>query len=264
MSKINFLEPNTTIFLFQKDFEKNIKEIGSDVHSKSTGKRLTDQELDAIIKRIRNQRDTMTEVRYNFIFAQNQLSEINEKLKSLDNLGDGLRVFDYEQLQAEVQSLSDKIEERNKELTKLRLRCNGHTQILAHVREKVYELIETIEKERTNLNIVSSNVQSLREDVNLSYKDREGLRKKLSQIDNDCGLLNKPLLMRDYDKIEKALNETKLVVEGIERENQEMNHEISRLKNILGDESLKKTESQIFDDQLQKDLAVIGITYPIE
>lgn len=224
---------------------------------------MTDTELDAIIKRIRTHRESMAEVRFNFILAQNQISEINENLKSLEDLGNGLRVFDYEQLQAEVQSLSDKIEERNKQLTKFRLRCNDHTQIIAHIREKSLELINTIEEEGENLNIVNDNVKSLREDVNFACKERDALRKKFNQLDIDCGLLNKPHLMRDFDKITNVLKETQSEVANIESENQIGDEKISRLKNILG-EGLKKTESQIFDDQLRKDLRIIGESYPLK
>lgn len=63
-----------------------------------------------MIRRMNNIRNIISEERLLFIKAQDYMTEIDHKAKSLEDLGNGLRMIDFEQLRAETQSLSDKIE----------------------------------------------------------------------------------------------------------------------------------------------------------
>lgn len=64
-------------------------------------------------------------------------------------------MIDYEQLKIENQTLNEKIEERNEELTRLRGKIINQVIMLSHTREKM-KFIETQneknEKELTELN----------------------------------------------------------------------------------------------------------------
>jgi len=64
-------------------------------------------------------------------------------------------LIDYEQLKIENQTLNEKIEERNEELTRLRGKIINQVIMLSHTREKM-KFIETQneknEKELTELN----------------------------------------------------------------------------------------------------------------
>lgn len=62
--------------------------------------------------------------------------EKQEAIQQVDTLGTNLRLVDYEQLKVENRGYADKLEERDDELTKLRLKCDEIFQILAHLREK--------------------------------------------------------------------------------------------------------------------------------
>ena len=52
-------------------------------------------------------------------------------------LADGLHLIDFEQLKIENQTLNEKIEDRNEELSKLRKKLTQTVQVLTHVREKL-------------------------------------------------------------------------------------------------------------------------------
>lgn len=71
-----------------------------------------------------------------YIKIRNKVTEKQNKLQAVDRIGDNLRLVDYEQLKVENRGYSDKIEERDEELTKLRTNCDSIFQILAHLREK--------------------------------------------------------------------------------------------------------------------------------
>ena len=63
-------------------------------------------------------------------------------LKKKEQLAEGLHLIDYEQLKIENQTLNEKIEERNEELTRLRGKIINHVIMLSHTREKM-KFIET-------------------------------------------------------------------------------------------------------------------------
>lgn len=81
-------------------------------------------------------------------------------MKSFDQIGPNLHLIDYEQLKVENQSHVDKIEEREDELLKLRTKCSGAIQCLAHVREKSAAL---------EVDIIS--LRDTLEDVQMDYTD---------------------------------------------------------------------------------------------
>lgn len=111
-------------------------------------------------------------------------------------------MIDFEQLRAERQSLADKIEERNNELARLRLRCNGDTQILAHVREKEFMVGNFITKEAYELDMYQEEMSTCRNFVNQRKSERDQIRRSFAQLSHSVGLLDKPALLVDYDKLE--------------------------------------------------------------
>jgi histone deacetylase 6 len=83
------------------------------------------------------------------------LANQEKVLKKKEQLAEGLHLIDYEQLKIENQTLNEKIEERNEELTRLRGKIINQVIMLSHTREKM-KFIETQnaknEKELTELN----------------------------------------------------------------------------------------------------------------
>lgn len=99
-------------------------------------------------------------MRLAYIKLRNRVSEKRAQIKSFDYIGPNLHLIDYEQLKVENHSQIDKIEEREEELLKLRIKCSGAIQCLAHVREKSAALEVGIISTRENL-----------EDVEMDYID---------------------------------------------------------------------------------------------
>ena len=76
------------------------------------------------------------------IALRNRLANQEKVLKKKEQLAEGLHLIDYEQLKIENQTLNEKIEERNEELTRLRGKIINHVIMLSHTREKM-KYIET-------------------------------------------------------------------------------------------------------------------------
>jgi hypothetical protein len=108
-------------------------------------------------------------------------------------------MIDFEQLKIENQTLSEKIEERNEELSKLKRKKTITVQILTHIREKL-RYIE-------NQNIITSqelisidrDIISTRNNVTVSKHNREIYRENNIELKRQRGFATSDLLIIDYE-----------------------------------------------------------------
>jgi chromosome segregation ATPase len=91
-------------------------------------------------------------------------------------LADGLHLIDFEQLKIENQTLNEKIEDRNEELSKLRKKLTQTVQVLTHVREKLQFVDADAESQSTHLAGLASEVAQHRDTVARKKLSREKLR----------------------------------------------------------------------------------------
>lgn len=118
------------------------------------------QLVERLIKRQQTKWSEVGKTRLAYIKLRNKVTEKRARMKSFDQIGPNLHLIDYEQLKVENQSHVDKIEEREDELLKLRTKCSGAIQCLAHVREKSAAL---------EVDIIS--LRDTLEDVQMDYTD---------------------------------------------------------------------------------------------
>lgn len=65
-----------------------------------------------------------------------ELNRLNKELKKMEEYFEGLHLIDFEQLKIENNTLTEKIEDRNEEIHKLKNKINNNVQVLAHLQEK--------------------------------------------------------------------------------------------------------------------------------
>lgn len=126
-------------------------------------------------------------------------SQLESQLKRKEEVGSGVHMIDYEQLKIENQSLNEKIEERNDELSSLKGKSQNTVQVLTHLKEKLQftskdnaarskelrELDETLSQRRTTL-------QSLKQ-----HCDR--LKTEIQNVRNFSGVVTSPHLISDVE-----------------------------------------------------------------
>lgn len=71
------------------------------------------------------------------IKLRNKLKSVEQLLRQKEEFADGFHLIDYEQLKIENQTFSEKIEERDEELAKLKKKIITNVQIITHVKEKL-------------------------------------------------------------------------------------------------------------------------------
>jgi chromosome segregation ATPase len=65
---------------------------------------------------------------------------------------EGLHLIDFEQLKIENNTLTEKIEDRNEEILKLKKKINDNVQILAHIQEKYTDVNEKYKNKQDKYN----------------------------------------------------------------------------------------------------------------
>lgn len=161
-------------------------------------------------------------------------------------------MIDFEQLHAERQTLSDKIEERNNDLAKLRLRYFSDTQILSHVRQKEFSLGYEIAAETIDVENANDELAETRKYANGMKAKRDVLRKKFADMSESCGLLNKTKLLNDYDATVDEIRKERHDLDASSEKNAKLERAFCDILVQIDATALHKTESQIFDEQLAR------------
>lgn len=138
------------------------------------------------------------------------------------------------------------------------MRCFGDTQILAHVKEKEYMLGQVIDKETEDLEQYSSYVLEARNDVNDVKFSRDKLRKINAQMSRDCGLLDKPELLRDYDDLIETIQNKRNKIEQLKKNINKMTKKMHHIMKQMGEnEFVKKKPETVDDDCDNEDIYII-------
>lgn len=107
-------------------------------------------------------------------------------------------MIDYEQLKIENQTLNEKIEERNEELTRLRGKIINQVIMLSHTREKM-KFIETQnaknEKELTELN---SRLDDVKTKLTIAKNERAKKDKENQKLSQKTGIARDNSLKSDF------------------------------------------------------------------
>lgn len=67
-----------------------------------------------------SRREVLARIRYEYVLLQHRLEEIKMQLRNLETLGEGMTTMDYETLHVAHMNYKDKLDERDRELEKLR------------------------------------------------------------------------------------------------------------------------------------------------
>lgn len=99
---------------------------------------------------------------------------------------------------------------------------------MAHVREKNHLLRWDIEKNKEILRIMNTEMQNERRKLNEFKAKLNKIRGAYAKVSESCGLLEQPLLLREYDKLVNTIHEHGLQISNIEIENAGLREKISR------------------------------------
>lgn len=92
--------------------------------------------VEKLIQRQKLKMEQIEKIRFNYIRRKERIKELEKKVKALETIGGTLHLMDFEQIRMDNQMTTDKVEEREAELLKLRNRYSSDVIAIAHTREK--------------------------------------------------------------------------------------------------------------------------------
>lgn len=116
-------------------------------------------------------------------------------------------MIDFEQLKIENQTLSEKIEERNEELAKLKRKKTVTVQILTHIREKLRHVTNQNKVGREALVGVDRSIVNARSNLTVSKHDRDGVRDENVELKRQRGFATSDMLIIDFEKRKSTIQE---------------------------------------------------------
>ncbi|XP_003934694.3 cilia- and flagella-associated protein 184 [Saimiri boliviensis] len=150
----------------------------------------------------------MSAVRLENVQLKHSLVHFETRMRTQEDLTEGLLLIDFEQLKIENQTFNEKIEERNEELLKLRSKVTNSVQVVTHVKEKLHFVDMENACKKTQLAEIEAQVALRRDILTKTKQAREGLRADNIRLNQRCGLLGKESLLRD---LEEKVDKTKLL-----------------------------------------------------
>ena len=100
------------------------------------GTKIPKQDVQNWLNREKKLEDDIRKLRIQSFTKSLEMNRLKKELKKMEDYFEGLHIIDFEQLKIENNTLTEKIEDRNEEIHKLRNKINSTVQTLAHLQEK--------------------------------------------------------------------------------------------------------------------------------
>ncbi|KNC25112.1 hypothetical protein FF38_07796 [Lucilia cuprina] len=175
-------------------------------------------------------RNEISDVRFRLLLKQHDVSELGQKRKILENLGNDMQLTQYETMETETNVLSKKLEERNSALIRLHKHYNSDLHNMAHLKEKqkmLRHIVSVKKKYLKKLQIQKNTCRTFMSELKIK---RQKLRSDIHNVSFQSGLLDKPILMRDYDETEEKAKKLRQTIDDLKNTIEALTTKISVLE----------------------------------
>ncbi|KAL9922168.1 uncharacterized protein ACN427_002821 isoform 2-T5 [Glossina fuscipes fuscipes] len=149
------------------------------------------------------------------IAKQQIILSIKKKIADAENLGDGLNISDYRSIQHDISVLHGKIQEREKDLVKMRNTLNKDIGQITHMRKKRSILVQQTAMQREALKEFCEKRDLVRVKLDSLTHKRMRLRQQIRNATLQSGLLSKPLLITDHEDAKKRVEALNEIIENL-------------------------------------------------
>ena len=147
------------------------------------GTKIPRAEIEYWLSREKQLEDEIRDLRIQSFTKSLEMNRLKKELKKMEDYFEGLHIIDFEQLKIENNTLTEKIEDRNEEIHKLKNKINYTVQILAHLQEKSKFVSSENEIKKTeNENLKKEIIEMKRK---LTEKKEENDKKALKQLNEN-------------------------------------------------------------------------------
>ncbi|XP_004536002.1 kinesin-like protein KIF20B [Ceratitis capitata] len=197
------------------------------------------------LKKMANVRKELSEARLEFIKKQHAYADLKERLNKIQDIGNGLKLYQYENLQNEVMQLGKKVDERDTELAKARNIQQLDTHINTHLRERTLMLRNQLAVQKMTYKTLLKESQDTRRHLYKQKQVRSHIRKEMREHAFQGGILSKPTLMLDYDQTEDQILQKREIVEGLRSQYSKLVEKIAYYEEMLNSRSIESQNKKL-------------------
>ena len=144
------------------------------------GTKIPRGEIENWLGREKHLEDTLRNLRIQSFTKSLEMNRLKKELKKMEDYFEGLHIIDFEQLKIENNTLTEKIEDRNEEIHKIKIKINDTVQTLAHLQEKSKFISSENEVKKTENENLKKQIIDMKK--KLTMKKEENDKKALKQL----------------------------------------------------------------------------------
>ncbi|KAK4818829.1 hypothetical protein QYF61_019866 [Mycteria americana] len=171
----------------------------------SLGRRLGGREaaaaaVDRLQARAREKEQRLREARVENIKLKHEIQNLETILKARGERVEGQHFMDFEHMKKENQKQSEKIENLNDEILKLKKKVSNAVHILAQFREKLQFVEAENQGRKAELMDIETILSQKRDVLTKTKQARDRLRRNNLKLQQERGLLGHEILLRDFEE----------------------------------------------------------------
>ena len=182
------------------------------------GKKISKKEVEMWLDKEKMLEEELRNVRVESFKKSLEMNRLKKELKKMEDYFEGLHIIDFEQLKIENNTLTEKIEDRNEEIHKIKNKINKTVQTLAHLQEKSnFITSENSLKKSANENLKKDIIHMKQK---LTNKKEQNDKKALRQLNynRQKEQLNSQSLKSYYSKTGQHIKELSNQIEEVSRQ----------------------------------------------
>lgn len=185
--------------------------------------------------------EELEKVRLRNISLRTTHKKLERTLRAREQLAEGLHMIDFEQLKIENQTLNEKIEERNEDLSKLKRKKTTTVQVLTHTREKLRFVQQANQVQQEKLASVEAVITSLRNVVTNLKLERDAIRGENAELKAKQSFATSDLLLADYENRKHQVSQMEAAIEELRHRYQLLVKQVQTQQQLMQSKSSAST-----------------------
>jgi histone deacetylase 6 len=204
-------------------------EVAKSAVNSRTGRSIPRKQIDAFLEEDEEKIRQIASVRIKGVNLRSAARKIKQKVHGREQLAEGLHLIDFEQLKIENQTLSEKIEERNEELQKLRRKTRNTVQELTHVKEKMQFVEIQVAVFQSEKETIEEELNHERDVLTTLKRERDELREDSGSAQQQGGFVDNAALIADYEQRQQHIAALREKLEELKAAHARLRSETQRL-----------------------------------
>ena len=197
------------VFAFRRDIV-----VGAE--NATTGKTAAEKVIRYMEERIRDKDNQVSKLHEKNAHLRKELKKTKQQLASKEEMGETLHAIDFDQLTIENQQFKEKIDERNRELLKLKLTTGSTVTSLNNLKRQLQSLLNESEFLRAEIAKQKQECTRLDRDIEKVTEDKQLLERKNKALKLQVRSKHVPQVT-DYIEQKKNMYEMEQSIKSLER-----------------------------------------------